>query len=130
MTREKKPKIDRRDWRNLPYSDWNTLTVHAYFADMNREMYGAEPYLPMRNWAVERGMIKRALAEHGAELLKRAFDVIFREYRPTREYPILTAGFALSYRVNTVLPRVAAEARRATVEDAEKPSVDEIRAWL
>lgn len=107
----------RRDWRNLPYEHWNTTTIHAYFADKNREMFGASEYLPMRNWSFERGVIKRALDEHGAELLHRAFDEIFAQYRPTREFPILTAGFAICYRLNTVLPRIKAEIERGQVEE-------------
>ncbi|MCR8843138.1 hypothetical protein NQ117_05550 [Paenibacillus sp. SC116] len=112
MSRIKITAEQRKDWRNLPYDQWNVLTVQAYFADMNRELFGIESYLPMRNYGFEQGVIKRALSEHGAELLKRAFDDCFREYRPTREYPLLTAGFVISYRINTIIPRLKAEIKR------------------
>lgn len=128
-----KPKINRSDWRTLPYEHWNALTVLAMAADLNREYYGIETYLPFRNWSIERGMVKRELDRYGAELIRAVFEAAFVEYRPNREYPILTAGFIVSYMLARILPRVMAEAdarkRRAEAEEAA-PSVDEISSWL
>lgn len=130
------PKIDRSDWRYLSYDKWNVRTFHAYFADMNAKLYGADKYLPMRNWGFEQGAIKHALTEHGAELLRLAFDECFHDYRPTRDYPILTAGFALSYRVNGIIPRLKAEQAERERLAAEKERVEsvtidhaELEAW-
>ena len=130
-------KIDKKDWRNLPLDQWNTATVLAYFADMNREQFGVDTYLPMRNWAFERGLIKRALDQYDAEILRQAFDECFRTYRPTREFPILTAGFCVAYRINSIIPRLQAEERkrveaeRKRAEAAEQaPGADEVLAWL
>ncbi|WP_348623067.1 hypothetical protein ABFT51_17850 [Paenibacillus peoriae] len=114
MTRQK---IDRTAWRTLPHPQWNVRTVHAMFADLNREHFGVETYLPMRNWGFEQGVIKRALAEHGAGVLHEAFTQIFREYKPTPDYPILTAGFAISYRLNTVIPRILRKQNRKNIFD-------------
>lgn len=122
MARKKDTKVNRKDWRNLPYDDWNTLTVHAYFADMNAERYGVD-YLPMRNWSFEQGIIKRALTQHGAELLHAAFNECFREYQPAPSYPILTAGFAISYRINAVIPKLLADRQRR--EDRNKTDNNE-----
>jgi hypothetical protein len=127
------PKINRRDWRNLPFDQWNTLTVHAYFADMNRDKFGVETYLPLRNWSFEQAQIKRALTAYGAETLKAAFDECFRDYRPTREYPILTAGFAISYRINGIIPRLQAEraaAERRKEAEGERMTAEELAEWL
>lgn len=129
-------KIDRKDWRNLPYDKWNTATVLQMFSDLNREHYGVETYLPWRNWATERGMIKRALGEYGAELLHEAFTQIFREYRPSAQYPLLTAGFAISYRLNTIMPRLLADRQRQErVKQAEDTANNgmtaaELAEWL
>lgn len=113
----------RRDWRNLPTADWNVMTFLAFFAGMNAELFGAETYLPMRNYAFEQGALKRAITLHGPEVLREACEEAFRTYRPTREYPILTAGFAISYRINAVIPTILArkadEERRATELQAE-----------
>ncbi|RAU96873.1 hypothetical protein DQG13_19725 [Paenibacillus sp. YN15] len=122
----------RKDWRTLPVSEWNTLTFTVYFTEKNAELYGVE-YVPLRNWRFEQAQIKRMLDAYGPEILRQACEECFRDYKPTREYPVLTAGFALSYRVNTIIPRLVAERareeRRAEVV-REGPSVTELEAWL
>lgn len=129
----KKPRINRKDWRNLPLEQWNTLTFTVYFTDMNAELYGVK-YLPMRNWRFEQAQIKRALDAHGPELLKAAFDECFRTAKPTPEYPILTAGFCVSYRINSILPRLIAEKqrkeRREEAESEQVLSAEELAEWL
>lgn len=84
--------VQRKDWRTLPTEHWNTLTFTEYFRERNRELYGVE-YVPLRNWRFEQSLIRKALDAHGSEILRAAFDECFCTYRPTREYPILTAGF-------------------------------------
>lgn len=115
---------ERLDWRALPVDEWNTLTFHAYFADQNRDLFNVADYVPLRNWRFEQALIKRAIDEHGAAILKRAFDECFRTYRPTREYPLLTAGFAIAYRINTLLPRLKAEERAVELIQAETAAGD------
>lgn len=122
---EPKPRINTKDWRNLPYEKWTTATVLAYFVEMNAELYGME-YAPMRNWGFEQGAIKHALAAHGAELIHAAFTECFRDYKPTREYPILTAGFCLSYRVNGILPKLKADQAERERLSAEKERVESV----
>lgn len=133
LPRKASPRINRRDWRNLPLIEWNTSTFHAYFADMNRKCYGVEEYVPMRNWRFEQGVIKHAIDRYGTEVLRQAFDECFREYRPTREYPLLTAGFAINYRINTIIPKLIAGQR--VISDVQctlitEESVDAVKAWL
>lgn len=118
------PRLNRKDWRSLPAEQWNVATFHAYFADMNREMYGAD-YAPMRNWSFEQGALKRSIGEHGPELLRAAFDECFHTYRPTREYPLLTAGFAVSYRINAVIPKLKAEIAEKARAEAERAAEDQ-----
>lgn len=122
-------KVDHTQWRELPAASWNVRTVSVMFTDLNHQHYAVD-YAPFRNWAVERGMIKNALAEHGAELLRAAAEECFRTYRPTREYPILTAGFAIAYRINAVIPKIKAEQkfRDATVSDIV--DAKDIKSWL
>lgn len=102
---------ERADWRNLPTADWNVRTFHAFFADMNRERYGLE-YAPMRNWAFEQGALKRAITAHGPELLRAACEVAFAGYKPTAQYPLLTAGFCMAYQINGIIPQIQAEIKR------------------
>lgn len=133
---ESNPRItaeQRRDWRTLPIMDWNVLTFTTYFVDMNNERFGVAKYFPMGNWRLEQAQIKRAIDAYGPELLRAAFDECFRDYRPTWEYPILTAGFCVSYRINGIIPRLIEERRRRAVADmahAEKPDKSAVMAWL
>lgn len=137
MSRQKRKGItveQRKDWRNLPLADWNVLTFHAYFTEMNHDLYGVE-YAPMRNWRFEQALLKHAIDEHSPTILRAAFDECFRTYRPTREYPLLTAGFAVAYRINSILPRLKAEwaekERAATERAAEDDTdYDALRALL
>lgn len=122
----------RKDWRNLPTSEWNTLTFTVYFTDMNAELFGAE-YLPLRNWRFEQAQIKRALDAYGPEILRQACEICFAEYKPSREYPVLTAGFALSYRINTIIPRLINEERKVADREAQRansPDVADVISWL
>jgi hypothetical protein len=127
------PKINTADWRNLPANQWNARTVQTMCIDRNRELYGVEQYVPYRNWTAEQAIIKRNLTQYGAEVLRVVFDEAFREYRPTRDYPQLTAGFVLSYVASRILPRVIAEResreRRVVAEECGQGAA-EVTAWL
>lgn len=120
LNEPKPPKINPRDWRNLPTPAWNTLSLLAFTADMNREKYGVEEYVPFRNWAVERGMVKTALERYGPEVMRKVFTQAFAEYRPSRDYPILTAGFVISYVMSRLLPRILAEKAERERMEAEQ----------
>lgn len=126
-------KAERADWKSLPIEHWNTLSFTEYFRDMNEERFGVprDQYAPMRNWSFEQGVINRALAEHGPALLRAAFDECFRTYKPTRQYPLLTAGFAVAYRINGLIPSIR-ERLRQEAEESTAPEQDygEVAAWL
>ena len=130
---EIKPKNDRKDWRNLPTASWNTTTFHAYFAEMNRDRFGVEIYVPLRNWGFEQRQIKAAIERYGAEVVREVCDQAFAEYRPTRDYPQLTAGFVLSYMASRILPRALAEKEaRERLASSTCPTLDveEVVTWL
>lgn len=123
----------RKDWRNLTYGDWNVLTVQTMVTDLNAEKYGAEKYVPMRGYGFEQGRIKQALAEYGAEALAATIERAFAEYRPTAEYPQLTAGFLISYMLPRTMPQVLAEReaqKRRQAAESEAPDIDDVIAWL
>src|SRR5690349_17132495 len=105
MTRKKITADERKDWRNLPYADWNVLTVQTLIADLNREHYGVEKYVPNRGYGYEQGRIKQALKDYGAEALAATIERAFAEYRPNAQYPQLTAGFLISYMLPRIMPR-------------------------
>lgn len=122
MSRAKITADQRKDWRNLPPEHWNVRTVHAMVADLNREHYGVETYIPLRTWAFEQGVIKRALNEYGAEALRETITRAFREHRVTPQYPQLTAGFLIAYLLPRIMPQVLAERKRAEKHDNYSPN--------
>ena len=128
MPRKKITADQRKDWRNLPYEDWNTATVHAMIIDLNAEKYGVDKYVP-RSWSFEQGVIKRTLTEYGAEALRETIERAFAEYRPTAQYPQLTAGFLIAYMLPRIIPQVLEEQQRNKSAD-EAPAVDDLLAWL
>lgn len=131
-----RPKITaekRKDWRNLPPEHWNTATVHAMVIDLNAEKFGVEKYVPLRGWGFEQGQIKRALTEYGAGPLRETIERAFAGYRPSAQYPQLTAGFLIAYMLPRIMPQVLAEMetrKRRQAAESEAPSVDDVIAWL
>jgi len=134
MTRKKITAEQRKDWRNLPYEDWNVLTAQAMVADLNRERYGVEKYVPARGgYGYEQGRIKQALKDYGAEALAATIERAFAEYKPNAMYPQLTAGFLLTYMAPRILPRVLAELetrKRRQAAEGQAPDIDEVISWL
>ncbi|WP_419884877.1 hypothetical protein [Paenibacillus sp. B-A-8] len=122
-----KPKItadQRKDWRNLPLADWNVLTCHAMIIELNAERFGVEKYVPMRGWQFEQGVLKRSLADYGAPALRETIERAFTEYKPTREYPQLTAGFLVAYLLPRIMPQVLANGqRKERVKAAQETAV-------
>ncbi len=113
---------------------WNCATFHAYFADMNCEKYGAEPYEHLRNWGFEQRQLKSATERYGPEVVRKVCEQAFAQYRPSCEYPQLNAGFVLSYMAASLLPRILTErdAVKRRFEDAARgrPDTDELNAHL
>lgn len=111
-----KPKItadQRKDWRNLPLTDWNTLTVQVMITELNRERYGVETYIPAAGgYRFEQGVIKRALTLYGAPALRETIERAFAEHRVTPQYPQLTAGFLITYMLPRIMPQVLANGQR------------------
>ncbi|GAA0840659.1 hypothetical protein GCM10008915_36700 [Bifidobacterium pullorum subsp. gallinarum] len=133
MPRKKITADERKDWRNLPLEHWNTATVHAMVIDLNLEKFGVTAYVPMRGWTFEQGVIKRNLTQYGAEALRETIERAFAEYRPSADYPQLTAGFLMAYMLPRIMPRVLAEmetAKRRQAAESEAPSISELVDWL
>lgn len=131
-----RPKItaeQRADWRNLPLEHWNVRTAHAMIIDLNAEKFGVEKYVPLRGWQFEQGVIKRALAVYGAEALCETIERAFVEYKPSAQYPQLTAGFLIAYMLPRIMPQVLAELKRkesAEAAAAGAMSAEEMASWL
>ncbi|PAD72401.1 hypothetical protein [Paenibacillus campinasensis] len=123
---------ERKDWRNLPLEHWNTATVHAMVIELNAEKFAVEKYVP-RSWTYEQGVIKRNLKQYGAEAVRETIERAFAEYRPSADYPQLTAGFLLTYMLPRIMPRVLAELetrKRRQAAESQAPDIDEVISWL
>jgi hypothetical protein len=103
----------RKDWRNLPLADYNTLTIQSMVTDLNRERYGIDVYIPSAGgFRFEQGVIKRALTLYGAEALRETIERAFAEHHVTPKYPQLTAGFLITYMLPRIMAQVLAEGKR------------------
>ncbi|MED2979532.1 hypothetical protein P4284_22995 [Bacillus swezeyi] len=85
-----------------PVSKWNTRDFQAYLKAEHERLYGV-PYVPMRGWQAEAGMLgrwvgtKRKPGEYGPEVTKRFIDLCFAEYRPNPQYPGVSFGWMKTY---------------------------------
>jgi hypothetical protein len=85
----------------------------AQIIDLNRECYGADPYIPAAGgWRFEQGVIKRALTLYGAEALRETIERAFAEHSVSAKYPQLTAGFLVTYLLPRIMAQVLAEGKR------------------
>lgn len=106
-------KVDSKDWRNLPVSDWNVLTFTEYLRAKHEEVFGI-PYVPFQGWRREQGMIGNVIGtktkprQYDNYLLKNFVDKAFESYTPTADYPGTSFGFSWTYRQN-VWQQVMAE---------------------
>lgn len=134
MTRPKITAEQRADWRNLPFEHFNVRTIHAMVIELNAEKFGVDTYIPLRGWQFEQGVIKRSLTDYGAEALRETIKRAFAEYKPSREYPQLTAGFLIAYMLPRIMPQVLAEMKRKEQAEANPVnsgmSTEEITEWL
>lgn len=133
MARPKITAEQRADWRNLPLEHWNVRTIHAMIIDLNAEKFAVDKYVPLRGWGFEQGAIKRTLAEYGAGPLRITIERAFAEYRPSAQYPQLTAGFLIAYMLPRIMPQVLAEEKRKAMSEesvADAMSAEEMASWL
>jgi len=98
-----------------PISKWNTRDFQTYLKAEHERLYGV-PYVPMRGWQAEAGMIgrwvgtKRKPGEYGPEVTKRFIDLCFAEYRPNPQYPGVSFGWMKAW-MGRNLQRAVAEIR-------------------
>lgn len=98
-----------------PVSKWNVRDFQSYLKAEHERLFGL-PYVPMRGWKAEAGMLGRWVGtnrkpgEYGPEITKRFIDLCFAEYRPTAEWPGISFGFMQTY-MGRNLQRAVAEIR-------------------
>ncbi|PRS16608.1 hypothetical protein C6W27_09440 [Bacillus paralicheniformis] len=102
-------------WRVTEVEKWNTSHFQAYLKAEHERLFGV-PYVPMRGWQAEAGMLgrwvgtKRKPGEYGPEVTKRFIDLCFAQYRPTADWPGVSFGFMQKW-MGRNLQRAVAEIR-------------------
>lgn len=121
------PRVNTRDWLNLPVDKWNVTTFRAYMAHLHQEKFGI-PYVT-NNYAVEGRFIKDTFEKYGKEATKRFIERCFDMYKPTPQYPGINYGFMYSYMRQRILPQVlkelaAEKLRKQRQQQAQTQKID------
>lgn len=123
------------DWQARDIDDWNVRTFHAYLADRNRELFGAE-YVPFgrgsisQRWRVEQGQLKNAITTHGQALVKAFIDRCLARHKPTADFPHVNWGYMWAY-MRDEMPRAQAELERELkFEERREWQEEDIIGWL
>ncbi|MFZ7945720.1 hypothetical protein [Neobacillus sp. 19] len=122
------PKINVKDWRNLPTHDWNVTTFRQYLSDQHEQRYGIK--YTARSFAIEARWLKSMIAEHGTEVVKSFIDACFNDYKPTAQYPGLNFSFMFSYQRARILPRVLADIKRRQAVQQAVEETEDLSDWL
>ena len=121
------PRVNTRDWLNLPVDKWNVTTFRAYMAHLHQEKFGI-PYVT-NNYAVEGRFIKDTFEKYGKEATKRFIERCFDMYKPTPQYPGINYGIMYSYMRQRILPQVlkelaAEKLRKQRQQQAQTQEID------
>ncbi|MDR4959655.1 hypothetical protein [Bacillus sonorensis] len=113
-----------------PVSKWNVRDFQAYLKAEHERLFGV-PYVPMRGWQAEAGMLgrwvgtKRKPGEYGPEITKRFIDLCFAQYRPTADWPGVSFGFMQKW-MGRNLQRAVAEIRAEAAAQQRREQQAEI----
>ncbi|ASB87664.1 hypothetical protein [Bacillus sonorensis] len=113
-----------------PVSKWNVRDFQAYLKAEHERLFGV-PYVPMRGWQAEAGMLgrwvgtKRKPGEYGPEVTKRFIDLCFAQYRPTADWPGVSFGFMQKW-MGRNLQRAVAEIRAEAAAQQRREQQAEI----
>lgn len=103
MAREKKQKIDTKDYVNTPIELWNGTTFREYTKHLNVER--GLPYIqgsPM----LENQWIKQLVNEYGNENTKKFIELCVAEHKISDKFPTITIYFMKHFLLQNYMPRV------------------------
>lgn len=118
------PKLNTKDWKNLPINDWNATTYRAFMADLHSEVLGIK-YVP-RNYGMESKLLKDTYEGYGKEATKRFIECAIREYKPTTQYPGINYAFMYTYVLSRLMPRILKDLEREKQIQAREQNVQEL----
>lgn len=118
------PKLNTKDWQNLPIDKWNATTYRTFMADLHTEVLGLK-YVP-RNYGMEGKLLKETYEAYGKEATKRFIEQCIRGYKPTPQYPSINYAFMYTYKLGTMLPRILKDIEREKQVAIRKQQTQEI----
>lgn len=94
----------RKNWRACPVSKWNATTVRAYLQCLTQHRFKMD-YIS-DNIRQENAIISQFIKQYGREVLKEFIRDCVKDYKPTKQYPIVTFGFMYTYQRKHILPAI------------------------
>ena len=128
----KKPKVNTKDWANLPKELWNATTVREYIKDLNVKGLGI-PCIS-NNVRVENAMISKFIKDYGIETTVRFVKRCVDSYKPNPNYPTVNFTTMYSYMKQWELPRVMKaqlqESRLAEIKAKQVQKVSNVEEYF
>lgn len=129
-----KPKKSKaKHYSELSVADWNTAHFQAYLADKHVEKFGIQ-YVAAGGVMAERSLLSKYIGTakksglYGKETVKAFIDACFDVYKPTAQYPGLSAWFMFTY-MTAELQRAELQGKRKEVE-TQADDFSELEGWL
>lgn len=94
----------RKNWRACPLSKWNATTVRSYLQCLTQVRFKMD-YIS-DNIRQENAIISQFINQYGRKVLKEFIRDCVKNYKPTKQYPIVTFGFMYSFQRKHILPRI------------------------
>lgn len=94
----------RKSWRDCPIEAWNSTTTRDYLQCLTQHRFKMD-YIS-DNIRQENAIISQFIKQYGREVLKEFIRDCVKDYRPTKQYPIVTFGFMYTHQRKHILPAI------------------------
>ena len=118
-----------KHYTEVAVDKWNTAHFQTYLADEHLRLYGVQ-YAPKGGIVAERALLSKYIGTarkdgmYGKDVVKAFIDRCFTVYRPSPQYPGLTAWFMFTWMIDE-MQRIEAQSKRAEAQtNAEGGDVD------
>lgn len=120
-------------YSDTPIEKWNTAHFQAYLADKHVDKFGIQ-YAAAGGVMAERSLLSKYIGTakksglYGKETVKAFIDACFEAYKPTAQYPGLSAWFMFTY-MTAELQKAELASKRKEVE-TQTDEYEEVADWL
>ncbi|WKV24065.1 hypothetical protein PSYJYH_000030 [Bacillus phage PSYJ-YH] len=94
----------RKNWKACPLESWNATTVRSYLQCLTQHRFKMD-YIS-DNIRQENAIISQFIKQYGREVLKEFIRDCVKDYKPTKQYPIVTFGFMYTFQRKHILPAI------------------------